>query len=374
MHIQSDFLRPKLIGPRFEGHAIPLELLSELAVLEPMVIEMAKWRYIQVNQARKRSPRKFTEGISLTLTSVDEGSAIAAIALSLAVSAPFTPSNLEYFEQARDAIVGAIAAVSENKSPIPFLPPKGLAYFDRLGRSLAEGEAIEFPSNANVPARLTKETRLRLLNAAQITERTEDITIRGGIHAINQEEMTFEIILPEGNKIPGPLTKPHLDAIVEASYQYRKGVKALIDGVGKYSQSDRLQEIESVEHVVVLDQLDFQSQLDELRTLKDGWYDGKGYAPPVDALDWLADMFSTHYSENLELPYVYPVPERGVRLEWSIGRYDVSLNIDLQVHAGDWHSLNLDTDKEMANRLNLDTKEAWDWMTEHLQKLGGATA
>ena len=68
-----DFLRPRLVGKRFEGHSIPLELLGDLAVLEAMVIEVAKWRYLQDNPNRKRSPRKFTEGISLTLTSVEQG-------------------------------------------------------------------------------------------------------------------------------------------------------------------------------------------------------------------------------------------------------------------------------------------------------------
>ena len=78
-----DFLRPRLVGKRFEGHSIPLELLGDLAVLEAMVIEVAKWRYLQDNPNRKRSPRKFTEGISLTLTSVEQGSAVAVIAIAI---------------------------------------------------------------------------------------------------------------------------------------------------------------------------------------------------------------------------------------------------------------------------------------------------
>ena len=51
-----DFLRPKLVGKRFEDHSIPLELLGDLAVLEAMVIEVAKWRYLQDNPDRKLTP------------------------------------------------------------------------------------------------------------------------------------------------------------------------------------------------------------------------------------------------------------------------------------------------------------------------------
>jgi hypothetical protein len=370
-----DFLRPRLVGKRFEGHSIPLGLLGDLAVLEAMVIEVAKWRYLQDNPNRKRSPRKFTEGISLTLTSVEQGSAVAVIALSLGMGNLLQQSQQDYFEQARDAIVRAIGAAAENKPPTLHLPQRGLAYFDRLGRSLLDGEAIEFPTGSpDAPASLTKETRLRLLRAAEVTERTEEVHLRGGIHAVNQEELTFEIMLPDGSKVPGPISKPHFETIMDASYGYRQGVKVQLDGVGNFNRSERLQKIEAVEHVTLLDPLDFQSQLEELKVLKDGWLDGRGYAPPAEGLDWLAKAFNEHYSDNLNLPYVYPVAEGGVRFEWSIGPQDVSLEIDLRERSGEWHSLDLETDDEEAQLLKLDTKDGWEWIVERLQTLSGAAS
>src|SRR5271166_1730313 len=115
-----DFLRPKLVGKRFEEHSTPLELMGDLAVLEPMIIEVAKWRYLKDNPDRKRSPRNFTDGISLTLTAVQDGSAIATIALTLGIGPLLPPPQQDYFEQARDAIVSAIGAAEVNKSPTAF--------------------------------------------------------------------------------------------------------------------------------------------------------------------------------------------------------------------------------------------------------------
>jgi len=63
-----EFLKPKLIGPRFEEHAIPLEILKDLAALEEMIIEVAKWKLLQEHPDRKRVPRGFTQGIELRLT------------------------------------------------------------------------------------------------------------------------------------------------------------------------------------------------------------------------------------------------------------------------------------------------------------------
>ena len=78
------FLRPRLTGRRFEGHAIPLEFLKDLAVLEEMIVEVAKWRFLEKNPDRTRSPRGFTKGIELKLTGVEDGSAIAVISLVVA--------------------------------------------------------------------------------------------------------------------------------------------------------------------------------------------------------------------------------------------------------------------------------------------------
>lgn len=47
MNAPIPFLCPRMVGPRFDGHAIPLELLKDLAVLEEMIIEIAKWCYLQ---------------------------------------------------------------------------------------------------------------------------------------------------------------------------------------------------------------------------------------------------------------------------------------------------------------------------------------
>ncbi len=74
---EIDFLRPKLDGQRFEEHAIPLDFLKDLSVLEEFVISVAKAQWLKDNPGRRRTPPGFMSGVSIKLAQVDEGSAIS---------------------------------------------------------------------------------------------------------------------------------------------------------------------------------------------------------------------------------------------------------------------------------------------------------
>jgi hypothetical protein len=120
--------------------------------------------------------------------------------------------------------------------------------------------------------------------------------------------------------------------------------------------------------------MDILSRFDELKALKDGWLDGLGRAPSAEGLDWLAHRFDEFYSGSLPIPFVYPVAEGGVQLEWSIEPVEASLEIDLEARLGRWHSLDLETDREDSDTLDLDAREGWDRLAVRLKRLSGVNA
>lgn len=370
------FLRPRLVGSRFEDHAIPLEILKDLAVIEEMIIEVAKWKFLCSHRDRQRSPRRFTEGIELKLTGVEEGSAVPVISLFLSSATLFPPDSQHYFEEAREAIVGAIGAAEQNKPIGDHLPDKALGYFDRIGRSLREGEAIEFTTPLQqTPSRLTRETRRKLVFASATTvSLTEETAIRGLIPEVDQDDMTFEIQLVDGRKIKAPLGAQTLEAVLEAFNSYKNGARVLVQGVGNFNRGERLQSLASVEHVTPLDSLDVPARLDQLRLLRDGWLDGKGIAPRASGLDWLSQAFSAHFPDDLQLPYLYPVAEGGVQAEWSLPPYEITLEVNLVEHKGEWHELDLKTEAENLKELDLDEPDGWQWLAERLRRMPGVLA
>ena len=367
----KEFLQPHLRGPRFEEGTIPLDILKDLSVLGEMVTEVAKWSFLKDHPDRARSPRGFTDGIEFKLVGLKKGSAVPMINLTSTVESPRFLDVWKYLEKARDAIVNAIAAAEQELLVEEHLPEKCLIYFDRIGRSLREGEAIEFPTpSQTTPARLTKETRRRLiLRSSRIQELTEEVGLRGSIPAVDQDRMTFQLQLANGHRIAGPVPVQHLDAIIEAFNGYRDASRVLIRGIGKYDRQECLVGLESIEQISVLDQLDVPACLEELRELKNGWLDGEGLAPDHNALDWLAKSFDKHYPDDLPLPHVYPTPEGGVQVEWSLPPSEISLDIDIANQRGQWHELNLNTDKEKEKMLNLAERDDWSWLADEMRAL-----
>ena len=365
------FMLLRLVGARYEDHSVPFEFLKDVAVLEEMVVEVAKSKFLLDNPGRQRSPRGFTKDINLRLAAVKPGSAALEIRLAQETLSllPTTGQTYPYLGHARDAIIEAISA-AEKEDPIePHLPERTLTYFDKLGRSLKEDEALEIGSpDHQTPARLTKDVRRRLVLASPtVRELTEEVAIRGTVPEADQDDMTFEIQLMDGRKIKAPIESQHMDDILEAFNGYQHGVRALFQGVGRFSRGDQLIGFDSIEHLSLLDPLDVGAQLDALRLLNDGWLEGEGAAPPGTGLDWLQDAFDRHFPDEAPLPHLYPTETGGVQAEWSIGPKEVTCELNLDTHSGEWHALDTATGKVGERTLNCDDSRDWEWLVDQIE-------
>ena len=374
------FLKPHLKGERFKGGAIPLEFLTDLSALGEMVIEVAKWCYLEKNPERQRAPKRFSSSISLKLVGVEKSSAIPVIDLETtspqredSPQFPGMPTEYEsYLIAARDQIVDAIAAAAKDDLLSVALPSKYLSFFDRVGRRLHDGESIEFRGsgvNGNGNVQLTKESRRKLVLASQMKEVTEEVIVRGAISEADQGRMTFELQLPSGQKIDAAIHPQHLDVVLEVFNDYRNGAKALVRGIGRYDRNYRLERIDTIDDIVPLDPLDVPFRLLELKGLRDGWLDGEGTAPNADFLEWLVERFGHPVFDELPLPHVYPTFSGGVRAEWSLHSRECSLSIDPVGRAGNWHALDMNTDKEDEDTYRLADDSEMDRLARQIRSL-----
>ena len=115
--------------------------------------------------------------------------------------------------------------------------------------------------------------------------------------------------------------------------------------------------------------LDVAARLDELRSLRGGWLDGEGRAPSQAGLDWFSGSFESNYPEDLPLPYLYPTAEGGVLAEWTLGQHEISLEVDFGSKQGEWHNLNMATDREEEQLLKLCEVSGWGWLVVRIRNL-----
>ncbi|HEY0274369.1 MAG TPA: hypothetical protein VGC22_14345 [Chitinophaga sp.] len=369
MFSSDEFLTPRLTGKRFEDHSIPLDLLEDFAALDELLIEVAKWVYLKENPDRKRVPRGFTNGISLKLSSIAEGSAIPKILLVASSVGIFPNQNLHYFEKAKENILSSMYAAEQNGDIIKFIPENLLGYFNRIGKRLKDDEAIDFSYNSpiNIPAKLTKNSRKKLILASsKITEFTSEATVRGLIPEVDKAKKTFTILTTNGQKIMAKIEEQHLETIQEAFNKYESKCLVLISGLGRFNQQDKLEEMEFIEHISILDPLDIPTRIEELAKLEDGWLNGEGVAPARQGLQWFSDIFENNYEPTLPLPLLYPTIEGGIQAEWASSKWDITLTINLNDYTGFYHCLNLNSDKTEEYEFDLKQLENWQLLNQKL--------
>lgn len=377
MSQQVDFLFPHLVGKRFDNHSVPLDFFRDLASMGELMFELAKWIYKNEND-NKRIPKKFFEGISIRVTDIKKGSAIPSIVIEQPPPPPSLfkpPDKLIYFEKSRDCFFEAIRNADEKEKVIRFIPDYLLRYFDSIGRGLYEDEYIEFKDPKNeTPVIYNGEKRKKLVMASSKTkEYTEEIELKGYVPEADQDKKLFTIQQFNGQKFQAQFYEEFWDEILTAFTNYEK--KQIIDltGVGIRSINGKLLKIDKVENITILDNLDISVQLEQLSLLKDGWLDGKGFAPDPIFLKWLASEFDLNYEISLPLPYLYPTPEGGIQAEWSNAKWEVSLQIDLIRPTSLLQAVNIVTNEVQESDINLKTISGWSELNQILLKLLGSS-
>ena len=137
--------------------------------MEELLVEVAKWHYRNENPQRKRIPKGFADEFSLKVTEIGDGSAIPKIVLCFpTVTGTLFPVDhrenyckSERVDRDRDRPHTAPASVAWD------LQDSHLAYFDRIGRSLRDGEVLEL-NYPDASVRANQPGDSSLLNAGGV--------------------------------------------------------------------------------------------------------------------------------------------------------------------------------------------------------------
>lgn len=374
-------LRPKLDGDRFREHAIPLGMLKDLAALEDLLLETAKQEFRDEHD-RSNVSGGFTRETRFELRGVGEGSAVPEIRIRfLGESASLFAGDpkREAFRAAVRSVFDAVQAAAEGRlsAIADHLRPRLLTYFNRVGAGLLPGESWTFENDLGEKTSLTPAIREELLLASSVSSLTKPLLLYGTVQEADSKQMTFRLHLTPRGRFTVPLPEPFYDEVMEAQREWKVGRFAVcrLEGLGRFARSGKLTGVESVSSIARVDELDPGAQLDAMKAIRDGWLDGAGKAPPADGLGWLSGCFDRFYNEPSPPPYLYPTEAGGVQAEWTIGRMEAELVVDLRERAGAWLSFDPeDETREVAERLDLRGLDGWERLATLLQDARGAGA
>ena len=368
--MKTEFLKPRLVGKRFEEHSIPVEVLKDWAAFEGLVVEAARWLYLEDNPRRRRTPRGFTQSFTLHLSAVEDGSAVPVLDRPLAPGSLIPDAFAVWFEKARDRVLETIDAAAHGRPVDDLLPKSLLAYFDQFGRSLRDDERVEF-TRSNRQAKVIYDHRVRkaLVLKSAAVYRTEE-SVRGSMSELNLESRTFTLKLIGGEKVIGQFSDELRDAAWGALGAYGESL-VMVEGAVVRDQMDNRKRIEQVTRIEPLDPLDVPARLETLGLLRDGWLDGKGLRPSEAGLSWLSRSWTELWPDDVSLPYVYPTPEGGVQLEWSSKAASVSAEIALNTRIAELLAARTeDGDILEEARIDLASADAWSQLAEVVRRHG----
>lgn len=369
----TEFMRVRLSGGRFKEAELPFFILGDLVSLQDLVIDVAKWSFRE-KHGRKRTTSDFGK-VYLKLVGLHPGSTVIEIEIGTTqmILEGVPVPNQEHFNTASNSIVETIRSAEQGAEHLNgLIPPEYMPQFNHVGYSLRGNEVMEITAANNHKADLTPQTHKVLVYHSSATI-MRDITIRGVISEVDRKAMKFRLDPIHGQAARCPFLGQHKDVVLEALSRYKSQDdydKVEVHATGVYNKQNKLQKVEYVKNVELLDSLDVGARLDEFRNLQDDWLEDGGVAPSHDGLDWLLDVFEQYYPAGLPLPRTYPTADGGVSLEWSLGGREIDIEIDLENHTGEWHMFDKSAkSSENVKELDLDKLEHWKWVSKQLQDL-----
>ncbi|MFJ7127322.1 hypothetical protein [Streptomyces sp. NPDC098101] len=319
----------RLRGGRYEQHGLPVEVLSEFARYERLVVDVAKALYMQRHPQRQRAPRQFSR-FNLRLAGVRSGSVVPVLVMPQdSEAALFQTDDADVFDEARILIQTALRSVGQGSGIPPKFPVQALREFARFGRSLQEAEFISFDEGTPNAAVYSRGIRQSIQELASFERFEVETLVVGQVIGVAADEGTFKVRLARnGRVIVGRFSS---DDIIPDLRQYLD-VSALaptvaVSAVAIQSTAGEIIEIQDVLGIEPVLPSDWSERLAELQKLENGWLEGSGEGIARKVLRQAESLLLELLDSGASRPYIYPTEKGGVQLEWSSSAGEVTAEV-----------------------------------------------
>lgn len=350
--MKIDFVQPRFVGARFEGATLPLDVLPDLLAYRALVVDVAGHLFRQDHPGRERLPKGFDDSFRLDLVGVAPGSARAVLSVVAAGALGMDTVEGGWFARARDLVAECIAA-PDGAWPQEF-PRKSFEHFNRVGRSLRDGERMELTRRNGGSAVLTPSRRKTLVLAeSRVYERSEEW--EGTIDEVDWTNRTCRLKRAQGGAVRIPMRADDESDIRRCAGRAQHRVKVRVSGT--FDAMDKLAQVVGLESFAVQWNAALADQFDVLGALDDGWLEGRGKALDREHLEDVASRITRDHPDDVEPPTVAPTPEGNLLFEWRAAG-DPSVDLDLVTRRAEFHAFDA-AGHDITQAFTLDRDEAW---------------
>lgn len=330
---ESSVRRIKLTGARFTGGRLPVDSLVELERYQELLRIVARSSWLQ-DHPGETLPAEFDDEVSLTIESIEEGS--ADVLLAFEQHAMFQ----EYRRLADDTISESIAAAYESRD-LPEMPAALAAEVRErivlLGTTLEEGQSIQVytAGPSNPPIEITVASRREVVDTftleAFIAEPVPTVvgelsahseTVVGRITEVDAEKATYRFESLQHGRLIGHYNPDSvlIDDIRKLLDSPEQGPILRLEGLLQHKRDGspwRFTETYAVEEFVP-GTGPWAARLIEFAQLSTGWADSSDAAPvAVVALEAANSIMQALADAGRDLPSFFPTEEGGIILEWA---------------------------------------------------------
>lgn len=371
----------RFIGERFETQGIPVDVLDEARICQQILLSRARNLYLQDHPETARVPPGFEADHRVRLLNIEEGSSVMVFV------ADRDPSKLamkqdHYLESAAEEVSTLIdTGSSEDDSRNGKLD---YSDFSRFGHTLEKNDQMLF--RAGQASAVLDYQGVRRLHARARVKRDQpqrSPTVRvGTVNALDAPSKTIQLqsiesAAPETLEYESEAVFAHLRDAIEFERTGRTFVVCLPQASPQNGEAD--DERHSVDMVsraeVVRDEKAIERYgtiCERLRSFSHPSGRQSTHAedrpdPSEAACDVARELVGHVLCAALPLPYVYPLPEGGVSLEWGLNTIGINaevLNDAATIDLMLWHRS--DDKTSDAEFRSSDLNAVSDWLTQQI--------
>ncbi|CAB4897690.1 unannotated protein [freshwater metagenome] len=326
----------RLTGGRFDDASagaevgFPLEVITELARYERLLIQVARGIWKNTHPKRIRAPKRFDQKLRLRLVTVDRGSVMPVLAPNEQLADPqlFDPDGL--YQRSHELVADALAAVVDEK-PLPAdFPLEATASLVQFGSSFRDDERCTLRRRSGGAVTYSQAARRHLVKITAEDNIQIDGELVGRVTQLRPNLQDFHFLIRGGARVTGKYhqqsrfeeLRPVVDADDKAAF-VRLACTFSKDSLGRVAAIDDVREVETV----VGSEDAMAAELRGLLELEAGWHDGAGAAPTEAAVEWARD-FAAELNVSTDALGLFPTLEGGVLAEMQIDARRWSLEVE----------------------------------------------